>query len=77
LRAAEELLVERKGHTELAVSLAELAGVVPVVAVCEMLDAKTKRAVSKGKARGYARRKGMEFIEGAEIVKAWRERVRE
>jgi 3,4-dihydroxy 2-butanone 4-phosphate synthase len=76
LRAAEDLLAERRGHTELAVALAELAGVVPVVVVCEMLDAQTKRALSKKRARRYAERKKMEFIEGTEIVKAWEEKVR-
>jgi 3,4-dihydroxy 2-butanone 4-phosphate synthase len=76
LRAAEDLLAERRGHTELAVALAELSEVVPVVTVCEMLDAQTMRALSKKKAKRYAERKGMEFIEGIELVKAWEERVR-
>jgi 3,4-dihydroxy 2-butanone 4-phosphate synthase len=73
LRAAEGLLRERRGHTELAVALAELAGVVPVVAVCEMLDARTRGALSEERARERAGRKGLEFVKGEQILEAWEE----
>ncbi len=69
LRAAKGLLAERRGHTELVVSLAEIAGVTPVVSICEMLDSRTNRALQGADAREYAEKHGMELLEGAEIVK--------
>lgn len=69
LRAADGLLDERRGHTELAVALADLAGITPVMTICEMLDAKTSRALSKEKASKYARTHGTELLKGVEIVK--------
>jgi 3,4-dihydroxy 2-butanone 4-phosphate synthase len=73
LRAAEKLLLERRGHTELSVALADLAGVVPATVICEMLDARTKLALSERKARDYAEGRGLTFLEGSEIVDAWSE----
>ncbi|MEM3421264.1 MAG: 3,4-dihydroxy-2-butanone-4-phosphate synthase [Candidatus Hadarchaeum sp.] len=69
LRAANGLLNERKGHTELVTALAELAGVTPVVAICEMLDSETNRALSREKAREYGLKHGIEFLDGAEVIK--------
>jgi len=69
LRAANGLLAKRKGHTELVVTLAELAGVTPVVAICEMLDARTNRALSSNEARAYAERHGLVFLDGAEVIR--------
>ena len=37
LAAAPWGLAERRGHTEGAVALAELAGITPVVAICELM----------------------------------------
>jgi len=68
LRAANGLLTERRGHTELVVTMAELAGITPVVAICEMLDARTNRALSREKAMEYGKKHGIEFLEGSEIV---------
>jgi len=70
LRAAGGLLAERRGHTELVVTLAEIAGVTPVIAICEMLDARTNRALSSQDAQEYGRRQGIEFLDGSEIMKA-------
>ena len=64
LRAANGLLAERTGHTELAVVLAELAGVTPALAICEMLDATTGKALGLAKASEYARKKGMPLLAG-------------
>jgi len=69
LRAAKGLLAERRGHTELVVALAEIAGVTPVISICEMLDAKTNRALSGEDAREYGKKRGIEFLEGSDIVK--------
>ena len=38
LRAAEGLLDQRKGQTELSVAMADMAGMTPSITICEMLD---------------------------------------
>jgi len=47
LKAAKNLIYERKGQTELSVTLAKLSGIVPAVVICEMLDEETGKALSK------------------------------
>lgn len=70
LYSAPTLLAERKGHTELAVSLARMAGLSESVTVCEMLgDSGGARAPDA--ARRYAEAHGFEFLEGATLVEAW------
>jgi 3,4-dihydroxy 2-butanone 4-phosphate synthase len=71
LRAADGLLAERKGHTELVITLAELADVAPVIAVCEMLDAETGKALSLAAASAYAGKRGLPCISEGEIVRAY------
>jgi 3,4-dihydroxy 2-butanone 4-phosphate synthase len=73
LKAAENLVYERVGQTELSVALAEMAGIAPAVAICEMLDDATGRALSKKKAIAYAEEKGVPFIDGKTIVKHYME----
>jgi 3,4-dihydroxy 2-butanone 4-phosphate synthase len=68
LRAAPNLLSEREGHTELGITLAKAAGRAPAVVVCEMLDERTGRALSKVDARRYARRNGLPYIEGQSVA---------
>ncbi|RLG71607.1 MAG: 3,4-dihydroxy-2-butanone-4-phosphate synthase [Methanobacteriota archaeon] len=70
LRAADGLVAERRGHTELTTALAELAGITPVVAICEMMD-DDGGALSKKKAIKYAEAHNMVFLEGCEIVDAY------
>ncbi len=71
LYAAPRLLAERKGHTELAVSLARMAGLSESATVCEMLgDSGGARAPDA--ARLFARSRGYPFLEGARVVEAWR-----
>lgn len=72
LRAAEGLTYERVGQTELSVALAEMAGIAPAVAICEMLDAETGRALTKEKAMEYAEEKEIPFIDGRTIVEHYR-----
>ena len=69
LRAASGLLNERRGQTELSIQLALIAGITPSMVVCEMLDERTGKALSKDDARRYSLRYGMPFIEGKELVK--------
>ncbi len=68
LRAAEGLLNERRGQTELSIALAMLADITPAVAICEMLDEKTGKALTKDDAKKYASDNGLVFVEGHEIV---------
>jgi len=59
-------LQERKGHTELGVHLCSLAGLPPAILMCEMLG--KGNALSREKAIAYAKKKGLAFIEGKEIM---------
>jgi 3,4-dihydroxy 2-butanone 4-phosphate synthase len=68
LRAASGLLAERRGHTELGIALARAADRAPAVVVCEMLDDETGGARSPSDARAYARRHGLVYVEGHELV---------
>ncbi|RLG24719.1 3,4-dihydroxy-2-butanone-4-phosphate synthase [Methanosarcinales archaeon] len=67
LRAADKLLEERAGQTELSIALAQLAGITSAMVVCEMLDEEDGRALSKQKARQYAKKHNFPFIEGKDV----------
>jgi 3,4-dihydroxy 2-butanone 4-phosphate synthase len=68
--AASKLLNERKGHTELVVSMMIMAGLTPVGSGCEIMGDNGK-ALSKEKAKEYAEKHGLVFLEGRTIVEAW------
>lgn len=68
--ASPNLLKERKGHTELVVSLLKMARVAPIGSGCEIMGDNGK-ALSKEKAKQYAKKHGLVFIEGKEIIDAW------
>jgi len=70
LRAADGLLRSRRGHTELSVALAEMAGLTPMATICEMMG-DDGLALSKREARRYAEKHGLVFLEGEEIVRAY------
>jgi 3,4-dihydroxy 2-butanone 4-phosphate synthase len=70
LRGAPDLLGDRRGHTELGLALAEAADLPPAVVVCEMLDDDTGGALSPADARAYARRNGLVYVEGEDVVAA-------
>ncbi|SNQ60434.1 3,4-dihydroxy-2-butanone-4-phosphate synthase [Candidatus Methanoperedens nitratireducens] len=70
LRAASGLLDERRGQTELSVQLALMAGICPSMVVCEMLDDRTGKALSKEDAKKYSIQYNMPFIEGKNILEA-------
>ncbi len=72
LIARKGLLNERNGHTELAITLAKMAGVLPLVVICEMLDDKTNEALSLEKAIIYAKNNNLAIIEGRDIKEAFR-----
>jgi 3,4-dihydroxy 2-butanone 4-phosphate synthase len=69
--AAENLLNSRKGHTELVVSMMKMANLPPIGSGCEIMGDNGK-ALSKIKAKKYAEKNGLIFLEGKEIVKAWK-----
>lgn len=71
LRAADTLLSQRRGQTELSIALATMAGVPPAVTICEMLDDTTGNALDKESARAYARKRDLVFVEGEEVLAAW------
>ncbi len=68
LRAADGLVNERVGQTELSVVLAEFAGIIPAMAICEMLDGTNGLALSKEGAMKYADEHGLVFIEGKDVI---------
>lgn len=68
LRAAPELLADRRGHTEMGVALAREADVPPAAVVCEMLDDDTGGALPPAGARTYAERHGFPYVEGSQLV---------
>jgi len=72
LNTAERILELRFGHTELATALVIMSGLVPSATVCEMMGDDGK-ALSKSEAKSYAKKHGLVFLEGAEIIAAWRE----
>lgn len=71
LNTAERILEMRFGHTELATALVIMAGLVPSATVCEMMGDDGK-AMSKKDAKSYAQEHGLVFLEGTEIIDAWR-----
>ncbi|WP_337861718.1 3,4-dihydroxy-2-butanone-4-phosphate synthase [Nitrososphaera sp.] len=76
LIAAKGLLAERRGHTELCVCLLRLAGMVPAVAMCEMMDSATHRALSIARAQEYAQRERIPLVEAAELVQAYEKKAK-
>ncbi len=60
-------LSERRGHTELSLHLAMLAGLTPSTVIVEMLDKGT--ALSVEKARKIAEERGLVLLEGSRIIR--------
>ena len=71
LRAADGLLDQRKGQTELSIAMAQMAGITPAITICEMLDDESGYALSKEDARLYARKHRLVFVEGPEVLERW------
>ncbi len=68
LIASKRLFEERQGHTEMSIYLAKTAGLRPVMAMCEMLDAQTYTALSVQKASEFASEHGIPLIDSAELL---------
>ncbi|EMA52398.1 3,4-dihydroxy-2-butanone-4-phosphate synthase [Halococcus thailandensis] len=71
LRGAAEGVDDRRGHTELALALADTADRPPAVVVCEMLD-DSGGALSPAGAQAYAERHGLVYVEGRDLLDAFR-----
>jgi 3,4-dihydroxy 2-butanone 4-phosphate synthase len=71
LRAADNLLDQRRGQTELSVALARMADVTPSITICEMLDDESGYALPKSGAKAYAKKHGLVFVEGGEVLERW------
>ena len=68
---AEKLLDERKGHTELVISIMKMANLIPAGSGCEIMGDNGK-ALSKEKAKEYADKNDLVFLEGKAIVEEWK-----
>lgn len=68
LLASDGLLESRRGHTEMSVYLADLAKLVPVTAICEMMDSQTYSALTVEKAQKYAQENAIPFVDGKELL---------
>ena len=51
--------------------MAEMAHITPAVTICEMLDDESGYALTKADAKLYAKKNGLVFIEGSEVMKRW------
>jgi len=74
LNASDGLVLDRQGHTELATALVTLAGPTPTATICEMMG-DDGRALSKAKAKEYAAKNGLLHLDGAEVIKAYKESI--
>lgn len=72
LNTSQRILETRFGHTELSTALVIMAGLVPSATVCEMMG-DDGNALPKEKAKEYARKHGLVFLEGVEVIDAWKE----
>jgi 3,4-dihydroxy 2-butanone 4-phosphate synthase len=68
LIASKGLLTKRQGHTEMSVYLTKIAGLIPVTAICEMMDPETYTALSIEKAEKYAKQNCIPLIDGKELL---------
>ncbi|MBM3903797.1 MAG: 3,4-dihydroxy-2-butanone-4-phosphate synthase [Thaumarchaeota archaeon] len=68
LLASNGLLAKRQGHTEMSVYLAQLANLIPVTAICEMMDGQTYSALTPEKAQKFAKEHAIPFIDGKELL---------
>jgi 3,4-dihydroxy 2-butanone 4-phosphate synthase len=73
LNTSENILENRKGHTELTTALMIMAGVDPSATICEMMG-DDGEAMSKDEVKEYAIKKGYSFVEGKDILEAWKGR---
>ena len=73
LRAAEGLVKNRQGHTEMTVALAEMSGLIPITTICEMMG-DDGDAMSKTETKRYAERHNLVYLSGEEIINYYLEK---
>ncbi|XRO75798.1 3,4-dihydroxy-2-butanone-4-phosphate synthase [Methanocaldococcus sp. 28A] len=73
LRAAEGLVKNRQGHTEMTVALAEMANLVPITTICEMMG-DNGEAMSKNETKRYAEKHNLVYLNGEEIINYYLEK---
>lgn len=71
LNSQPGVLNDRRGHTELSTAMLKMAGMFPSATMCEMMGDDGK-ALSKEKAQEHAKRYGLAYLEGAEIIEEWK-----
>eukprot|EP00736_Rhodelphis_marinus_P014222 Rmarinus@m.23627 len=64
--------LERRGHTELAVALCELAGRVPMTLGAEMLQSHGDLALTKDEALEYAYKNHIPMVRGQDVIDRYR-----
>lgn len=73
LRASKGHVRSRRGHTELSIALAEMAGTTPVAVCCEMMDDVSRNSKTTDDVEKYAEKNNLVFLSGAEVVEAYKE----
>jgi len=73
LRAAEGHVLKRRGHTEMSVALAEMAGLTQVAVCCEMMDDNTGNSMVTDDVAKYAKKNNLVFLSGAELIEGYHE----
>ncbi len=68
LIAEDGLIKNRQGHTEMSIFLTQIANLIPVTAICEMMDADTYSALSFEKATKFAKQNAIPLIDGKELL---------
>lgn len=71
LRAADGHVLKRRGHTELSIALAEMAGTTKIAVCCEMMDDVSKGSMTTDDVEKYAEKNNLVFLSGAEVVEAY------
>jgi len=71
LRTSKEILKDRFGHTELSTAMCIMAEITPSATICEMMG-DDGNALTRDAARNFAHENGCQFLEGKEVVEAWK-----
>jgi len=71
LNCTDPLLTKRQGHTELSTAMVIMAGLAPSATICEMMG-DDGRALSKVAAQQYALDNEYIWLEGQEVIDAWK-----
>lgn len=69
--ASKKPLINRFGHTELAIAIMKMAGLTPVASGCEIMGDNGK-ALSKKEVKDYAKANDLIFLEGKQIIESWK-----